>query len=190
MPMNEEHLKAVSSFKRPIPGSSLTNDPDMRQPFENPTEFTVQREAIEYLYSTLITEQIYIPLLQAVKSGIPVVDLSQSILFKGFVDGKWNPDLMLLLIEPLAYMIMALAERAGIDYKIYTGEQEDDLDLNEISGKEKKLREIQKREVPPISMLPVDIQKDIETREISNNLLDKPEIVEENNDSLLSRENV
>ena len=85
---------------------------------------------------------------------------------------------------------MALAERAGIDYKIYTGEQEDDLDLNEISGKEKKLKEIQKREVPPISMLPVDIQKDIETREISNNLLDKPEIVEENNDSLLSRENV
>ena len=188
--MNEEYQREVTKFKRPIPGMSLTNDPADRQSHEKAPEFTVQREAIEYIYTTLIDEEVYIPLLQAVKSGIPVTDMAQSILFKGFAEGKWNPDLMLLLIEPSAYMIMALAVRAGIDYKIYTGEQEDDLDLNEISGKEKKLKEIQKREVPPISMLPVDIQKDIETREISNNLLDKPEIVEENNDSLLSRENV
>ena len=175
MAMNEEHLKAVSSFKRPIPGSSLTNDPDIRQAHENPTEFTVQREAIEYLYSTLITEQIYIPLLQAVKSGIPVVDLSQSILFKGFVDGKWNPDLMLLLIEPLAYMIMALAERAGINYKVYTGEEEDDSDLNTGDIMKKKLESIRQNSKTPTVHLPKEIQENIENLDINTSLLAKPD---------------
>jgi hypothetical protein len=33
-----------------------------------------------------------------------------------------------MLVEPVAYMILALAERAGIDPKIYQGEEEDEAE--------------------------------------------------------------
>jgi hypothetical protein len=46
-------------------------------------------------------------------------------LFSGFNEGKYNPDLMLLMIEPTAYMIMALAERAGIDYEVMEDDEEE-----------------------------------------------------------------
>ena len=35
--------------------------------------------------------------------------------YVGFREGKWNPDLMMMLIEPFMYLLMALAEKAGID---------------------------------------------------------------------------
>lgn len=175
MEMNEEHLKQITKFNRPIPGSSLTNDPENPQNFEKPPEFTIQRTAMEYLYTTIIEEDVYIPLLQSVRSGIPVVDLSQAILFKGFSEGKWNPDLMLLLIEPLAYMIMALAERAGIDYKIYTGEEEDQEDLNVATKSREKLKRIAEEHKDPLSALPTKIQSQIQNLDLNKSILAKPD---------------
>jgi len=188
MEMNEEHLKQLTKFKRSIPGSSLTNDPESPQSFEKPPEFTIQRTAMEYLYTTLIREETYIPLLQNVKAGVPVVDLSQAILFKGFSEGKWNPDLMLLLIEPLSYMIMALAERAGIDYKIYTGEEEDQKDLGVASKSKEKLKSMFEQNRNPLSALPTEIQNQIQNSDLDGSLLAKPD-EEVLNDSLLSEEN-
>jgi len=61
-------------------------------------------------------------LMESIASGTTIMDATKLILFSGFNEGKWNPDLMLLLIEPTAYMIMGLAERAEIEYEV----QEDD----------------------------------------------------------------
>jgi len=187
MEMNEEHLAQVSKFNRPVPGSSLTNDPENPQPFEKPPEFTIQRVAMEYLYTTLISEEVYIPLLQSVKSGVPVVDIAQSILFKGFTENKWNPDLMMLLIEPVSYMVMALAERAGIKYRVYTGEEEDSKDLDIDKRAKEKLKEMSKQAKDPLSALPTEIQNKIENLESDSSLLSKPdeEVID---DSLLSKE--
>ena len=38
--------------------------------------------------------------------------------FKGYTEGKWNPDLLMILIEPVAHIVMAMAEKAGIDYDL------------------------------------------------------------------------
>jgi len=187
MEMNEEHLKQITKFNRPIPGSSLTNDPENPQSFENPPEFTIQRTAIEYLYTTIIKEDVYIPLLQNVKAGVPIVDLAQAILFKGFSEGKWNPDLMLLLIEPLAYIIMALAERAGIDYKIYTGEEEDQRDLNVAAKSRERLKMRAEQNRDPLSALPTEIQNQIQNSDLDGSLLAKPDETVLT-DSLLSEE--
>ena len=59
-------------------------------------------------------------------SGATVMELTRLYLFKGFTEGKWNPDLMLMLIEPIAYMIMGLLERAGVnDYTVIEDDEED-----------------------------------------------------------------
>ena len=97
---------------------------------------------------TIIEEETYIPLMQAIADGYPLMDVTQAILFKGFSEGKWNPDLFVLLAEPTAYMLMALAERADIDFVINRGEEEDDDEEEELFGikydeeKLKKLNEV------------------------------------------------
>jgi len=76
------------------------------------------------------------------------MDITQTLLFKGFTEGKWTPDLMMLLVEPVTYMILALAERAEIDPVIYRGEDEDEAEEQELFGKEvnaEKLKQLKAR---------------------------------------------
>jgi hypothetical protein len=123
--MDEEYFDAILRGG-PIPGSSLTSDPDDPAPYEKPPQFVDVHSASEWIFSELIDEDRYDPLIQSLLEGIPVMDVVQVILFTGFTQGKWDVNLMTLLIEPTAYIIMALAERAGIDPVIYRGEAEDD----------------------------------------------------------------
>jgi uncharacterized protein (DUF2344 family) len=43
---------------------------------------------------------------------------------QGFQDGLYNPDMMLMIAEPLAYMIAALAERADVDFTVMNDDDE------------------------------------------------------------------
>jgi hypothetical protein len=59
------------------------------------------------------------------------MDLVQIYLTQAFENGLINPDLMMLLAEPLAYMLMGLAEQQGIKYTIVLDEDEDEDDEGE-----------------------------------------------------------
>jgi len=161
--LNQDYVEHLSSMDRPMAGSSLTNDPDQPFPFEQAPEYTNVREACEHIFETIIEEETYVPMMQAIADGYPLMDVSQAILFKGFSEGKWNPDLLILLAEPTAYMLMALAERADIDFIIYRGEGEDDEEEEELLGikydeeKLKELRKAQKTKEIPEEVLPEQI---------------------------------
>ena len=60
--------------------------------------------------------------------GTPVDELTQTILYRAMSTGKVNPDLMLLLVEPLMYLIIAIAENSDIEPVIYEGEEIDEMD--------------------------------------------------------------
>lgn len=124
--MNEEYLKVVTQAGRPIPGQSLTENPDNPAPYEKPPEFTSVHKASEFIFSKLIEEETYIQMMKLLSDDMPVMDIVRTLLFKGFTEGKWTPDLMLMLAEPVAYMLLALAERAGIEPIIYREEDEDE----------------------------------------------------------------
>lgn len=132
--MNQDYLNVITNTGRPIPGQSLTSDPDNPAPYERPPEYTSVHEASEYIFNNLIQEETYVPLMQLLLDDMPIMDIAQTLVFKGFTEGQWNPDLMLMLAEPVAYMLLALAERAGIDPVIYRGEDEDDLEEEEVLG--------------------------------------------------------
>ena len=132
--MNEEYLKIVAGGGRSIPGQSLTMNPDDPQPYERPPQYTSVHEASEEIFSRLIEEETYKQLIMVLGDGMPVMDVVQTMLFTGFSEGKWNPDLMLMLVEPVAYMILALAERAGLDPVIYREEDEDEAEDREVFG--------------------------------------------------------
>ena len=131
--LSQETMELVDPFSKPIPGQSLTNDPDNPYPWESPPEFVNVNTAIDSIVMNMLgDEEKLANIIEVLASGeIPIAGIAQIILEDGFRKGKYNPDLMLLLAEPLMVILMALAERAGIrDYEIYQGES------SELSGEE------------------------------------------------------
>jgi hypothetical protein len=121
----------MDPFDSPVPGESLTNNPDQRYPWERPPKYTDINEALQDTFLELTSEEIYSDLLDQIRSGMPLDELTQYIIFKGYSAGYWTTDLMLLLAEPVLYILIALAEHNGIfDYTVYDGEQ-DELEDNE-----------------------------------------------------------
>ena len=144
--MDEEYLNVLLQGSS-IPGSSLTADPDDPAPYEKPPEYTDIHAASEWLFSELIEEDRYDQLIQSLLEGIPVLDIAQVILFTGFTQGKWDVNLMTLLAEPTAYIIMALAERAGVDFVLERDENaEEENDPLNVDAKitKKRLENIRK----------------------------------------------
>ena len=116
--LDQAFFKAGTSFDRPMPGESLTRDPDDRMPFEQPPKFTDRNDALEYHFELFTEEDNYAGIIEALESGVSIMEVVQVFLMQGFRDGLYNPDMMLMLAEPLAYMIAALAERAEVEFTI------------------------------------------------------------------------
>ena len=68
--LNETYEKNRFSFNRPIPGQSLTNDPNSPLPFEKPPEFTEVDDAIEYFFATIV-EDGYRSNILSILPGLP-----------------------------------------------------------------------------------------------------------------------
>lgn len=144
--MNQEYFDVIMQGG-PIPGSSLTSDPDNPAPYERPPEYTNIHEASQWIFGELIDEENYPEIIQLLANDMPIMEMSQVILFGGFTQGKWDVNLMMLLVEPVAYMLLALAERAGLDPTIFRGEEEDEAEEEVFFGNkiaEEKLENIKK----------------------------------------------
>lgn len=174
-----------------VPGQSLTNSPEQPYKWEQPPEFVNTKEASLYVFSVLTTPETVPNLLESVASGVGVVDLASIVLYSGFLEGKWNPDLMTLLMEPTMYMIMALAEKANIKYVVDTGDDEKEP---EITGEQQEktfkrgltaLEEIKNQTVNRINpqTIPVEVREQIEQIELPKGLLEK----QDQPNSLLSK---
>ena len=120
-----DYLKA--GLEKPIPGESLTSDPEAPWPWERPPEFTSVHKACEYLFEQMTNEDNYMQLMTLAAEGVPLMNITRLLLQAGFQEGKWNPDMVMLLAEPVVYMMAALLERADIDF-IIDYEEEDDVD--------------------------------------------------------------
>jgi hypothetical protein len=148
--MDEQvYMKEVSKMGRPIPGQSLTTNPENPAPYERPPEYTNVHEATMYLWDTVIEDETYAALMAGVSKGVPVMNIVEVMLFGGFNSGKWNPDLMMMLAEPLAYMIIALAERLDLDIRI-DGEDdgEDERSLFGVEVEEELLEKLKNSQLP------------------------------------------
>ncbi len=164
---------------RPIPGQSLTNSPDESYPWESPPEFTNFKDALEYITDKLLVEENYMPMMQSVSDGVPLSDITTQLLYVGFREGKWNPDLLLLLVEPVMYVLMALAEKADIQYVLYGDEEEEEEPETDLESKKaKNIQEVARAKLGnmsevPQGALPTDIAQQIQSLDIGPGLLEK-----------------
>jgi hypothetical protein len=166
---DQEGLEFLGQMQRPIPGQSLTNSPDSPYPWEQPPEFTEIQPAIESLYVSLTEEDAYKAIVDLIDADNTIADAAQVVLYAGFQEGLWNPDLMTLLIEPTMYLIMGLVERAGrLEYKIdREPEIEDEEDkLQQVTAMEKLLSQaaIQAEEDKVSGVQKGVLPKEIETK--------------------------
>ena len=177
---------------RAIPGQSLTNSPETPHRWEQPPEFSEPHKAMLQIFETITEKESLSNILLSLSKKVSVVDLSSIILYSGFIEGKWNPDLMTLLMEPTMYMIMYLGDKANLDYSM-DSRRENNVD--EASGEEQlkritssldELKQVAADRVSPMSVTP-EIKEELEAVELPTSLLDRVE-TEPTNDSLLSRE--
>ena len=157
----------VPTLDKPIPGESLTQDVENPAPFEGQPEITNLSDGLNELFLLVTDEETYPKLMDSISGEVPISEVAQLILFEGFASGKWNPDMLILLFEPLVYMLMALAEKAQIEYKLYPGEDKDEevLDEQENISMLETLVEIARKDIgskkSKVTSLPSEIQERI-----------------------------
>ena len=176
---NQEAVDAFANTGRPIPGQSLTSNPDEPRPFEGPPEFTNFKEALDYTVVELLEPEAYLSLMGAVGDNVPILDLVMQITYVGFREGKWNPDLMLMLVEPLIFVLMSLAEKAGIEYRI-DSEDDDEDDDTLFEERAKNIADVAKEKLQnsnksPAGLINQEILQKIEEAEVPESLLAKTE---------------
>ena len=116
----------ANPFSAPTPGESLTTPTDMPKAWERPPQFIDQGNAMEAVYMELTEIDNLRKLIDLIDEGTALDEIAQVVLYKGYSEGKWTPDLMMLLIEPTLYLLIAIADYADIkDYTLYTGEETD-----------------------------------------------------------------
>jgi hypothetical protein len=112
--MDEEKQGVGNPFDAPVPGQSLTDTPG-NYPWEHPPQFTDPEEATEFIWQTLHTEEFMEQVIGMLDAGVPIEAIARVIVFGGFVEGKFTPDVGFLITEPVMKMLMAIGVRAGLN---------------------------------------------------------------------------
>tara|TARA_R110000772_G_scaffold129280_1_gene237371 strand:- start:256 stop:888 length:633 start_codon:yes stop_codon:yes gene_type:complete len=195
-------------FEGPTAGQSLTNDPSNPYPWEKAPEMTSVKVATEKIFFDLLKKDNLTTVATLMSQKTPVVDIANLLLTAGFQKGKWNPDMMLNLLEPTMYMLMAIAEKAGID-PVLTREDtdviiEDDEDeslkdlqnsrqqVRNVIPEGKGLKDVQIQKINPVSV-GGDIKKQLDTldsEKIKQSILQKQKPSLQNQESLLGKTGV
>ncbi len=101
-------------FNTPIPGQSLTDEPG-NAPWEHPPKITDPKEALETMWQRMTMPEAVEELLYLLDAGVPVEGIVRTMVFAGFTQGEFTPDLGFVIVEPLMEMVTAIAMRAGIE---------------------------------------------------------------------------
>lgn len=106
-------------FDAPVPGQSLTDEPQ-NYPWEHPPQYTNINEAAEAIFNRLTEDDAALNMLAMLKSGVPVEAIVRTLIFAGFSEGKFNPDLGILLAPIVMAMIVGIAKRAKLKEIVVT----------------------------------------------------------------------
>jgi hypothetical protein len=186
----QEAAKEVNLFDGPIPGQSMTASLENKMPWDGPPKYSSVREASEAIFLDLLEDENLKAVTKLMAGGTPITDVTHMLLVAGFSKGQFNPDLMMLLIEPIMYMLMAIADKVGItDVKMYSGEEEDEAgdDISEEENRENVNTTLQtifqgRKIAPEASRIVEDseITKKLENIDVEGlSLMDRPTVEQE-----------
>jgi|TARA_R100001594_G_scaffold23589_1_gene46185 hypothetical protein len=156
-----------NEFDAPIPGQSLTDTPG-NAPWEHPPQYTNPEELLDSLYDKITDGEFTEQLIAMLDAGVPVEAIVRVIVFGGFMQGKYTPDVGFMIIEPLMKLVAAVGIRAGV--------KELRLSLEDLSNNTflKDMAELKaaKEEMGTITQ---DIQQDLPQPEAGPGLMARPQ---------------
>ena len=156
-----------NEFDAPIPGQSLTDTPG-NAPWEHPPQMTDPEQILAGLYDKITNGEFTEQLIAMLDAGVPVEAVVRVMVFSGFMQGKFTPDVGFMIVEPLMKLIAAVGIRAGI--------KEVRLSLDDLSNNKflKDMADLKaaKEEMGTITQ---EIQQDLPQPEAGPGLMTRPQ---------------
>ena len=114
----EGSVEAKDSFAPAPPGHSLTQD-NSRWAWGKPPNITNPEQALEQAINALKQERIQLEMMKLLVGGASIEMIVEGYLFQAFQEGKFTPDVGLLIKAPLAFYIASIAEEGNIPYRFF-----------------------------------------------------------------------
>ena len=161
----------VDPFDAPVPGQSLTDEPG-NYPWEHPPQYTNPEQVVDLLFDKLGEPEVVEQVIAMLDAGVPVEAIVRVMTFSGFMNGKFNPDVGFLIVQPLMNMVSAIGIRAGIKKLKLSVEDlsNDDFITNMVELKEAREK---------IDNISEDITEDTPDSKPEGGLLSRPTMEEE-----------
>tara|TARA_R100000008_G_C3538559_1_gene143487 strand:- start:28 stop:591 length:564 start_codon:yes stop_codon:yes gene_type:complete len=114
MAQKTEFLEVDLFNMKPIPGSSLTEEPGKR-PYERPPQITRVDEALDYSLQSLFSDRdTKEKVIDALDLGISAETIASAFTLQAFTEGVFTPDVAELIKQPLIQFIVQEGDGAGI----------------------------------------------------------------------------
>ena len=184
MPQKTELLEVDLFNMKPIPGSSLTEEPGKR-PYERPPQIVEADKALQYclngmLGNTAVREELF----DVLDMGISVETVASAFTLQAFSEGVFDPNIAETIKQPLMQFITQEASRAGIEDLNVINEDIpkmiNDSDKIEIMSalNPKKYKKLTEREIPSIEGEEEDMMMQMEDTPIqSEGFIDTAEMM-------------
>jgi len=104
---------AISEFDAPVPGQSLTGEPK-GWAWERPPRFVNIDEAAMFIWDKLHEQEQLERIIVLLDIGVSVDSLTKTIVFGGFVEGSYTPDVAALLFPIVQRMIFSIGKKAEV----------------------------------------------------------------------------
>ena len=101
-------------FDTPIPGQSLTDEPG-NYPREHPAQYVTTDGAADHLWNRMSEPEFAEQIIAMLDAGVPVEAIGRTVLFGGFLKGKFSPDVAFIIAEPVMKMIATIGVIAGVE---------------------------------------------------------------------------
>ena len=131
-------------FDAPVPGQGLTDKPG-NYPWEHPPQYTDTMEASEYIWDRMTQPLFVKQIIAMLDAGIPVEAIARIVVFSGFTEGKWTPDVGFMLAETVVKMIATIGFTAGVKkFRISMQDLTNNREMKTILNIRDKNRELEK----------------------------------------------
>jgi len=102
--------------------------------WEHPPQYTNTAEAADFVWEQLTTPEFAEQVIAMLDAGVPVEAIGRVILFGGFTEGKWTPDVAFIIAEPVMKMIVAVGVQGGVKkFKMSLGDMTNKNELKSIN---------------------------------------------------------
>ena len=142
--MDELREAPNNPFDAPVPGQSLTDKPG-NTPWEHPPQIVNTAEAADFIWEQLSTPEFAEQVIAMLDAGIPIEAIARVILFGGFTEGKWSPDVAFIIAEPVMKMIATVGMLGGVkSFRISLEDMTNENELNSIMDIKSKKEKFKK----------------------------------------------